>query len=133
MSRFIDMAQVLTGQRRKRLGFRSLLIPSLCGFVLLRLERLLPPRREALLRLVRHLKQKHSLRFSPVSGHLLLRAMIKLLLESSRERILREVGASQARLTRAKRRPLRTQRLIYISILESFVKRFYGNSSKMYY
>ena len=42
-------------------------------------------------------------------------------------------GASQARLTRAKRRPLRIQRLIYISILESFVKRFYGNRSKMYY
>ena len=42
-------------------------------------------------------------------------------------------GASQARLTRAKRRPLRMQRLIDISILESFVKRFYGNRSKMYY
>lgn len=76
MSQFIDIAQVLTGQRRKRLGFRLLLTPSLCGFVLLRLERLLPPRREALLRLVKHLKHRHSLRFSPLSGHLLPRAII---------------------------------------------------------
>ena len=50
-----------------------------------------------------------------------------LLLESG-EIIISRSGTSQARLTRAKRRPLRTQRLIYISILESFVKRFYGNS-----
>ena len=51
-------------------------MPSLCGLVLLRLERLLPPRRDALFRLVRHLKQKHSLRLNPVSGHLLPRAII---------------------------------------------------------
>ena len=52
-----------------------------------------------------------------------------LLLESG-EIIISRSGASQARLTRAKRWPLRLQKLIYISILESFVKRFYGNCSK---
>mgnify|MGYP001685421725 CR=1 FL=1 len=58
---------------------------------------------------------------------------IKLLLESGGEIHSPRSGASQAWWLQAKRRPLRMQRLIYISILESFVKRFYGNRSKMYY
>ena len=42
-------------------------------------------------------------------------------------------GVSQAQWLWVKRRPLRTQRLIYISIIEPAVKRFYENCSKMYY
>lgn len=51
----------------------------MCGLVLLRLERLLPPRRAAFFRFVEHLKHQQFLRFSPVSGQLLLRTMILLL------------------------------------------------------
>lgn len=76
MSQFIDLAQVNGAGYRKRLGLRLLLIPSLCGLVLLRLERLLPPRRAALLRLVEHLKHQQVLRDRPVVGRLLLRAII---------------------------------------------------------
>lgn len=76
MSQFIDVAQVGDAGYRKRLGLRLLFIPSLCGLVLLRLERLLPPRKVALLRLVEHLKHQQVLRDRPVVGQLLLRAMI---------------------------------------------------------
>gem|GEM_PF-5518705 len=52
-----------------------------------------------------------------------------LLLESG-EIIISQSGASQAQWLWAKRRPLRMQRLIYISILESFVKQLYENRSR---
>lgn len=56
-----------------------------------------------------------------------------LLLESG-EIIISQSGASQAWWLWAKRWPLRLQKLmLYISILESFVKQFYENHSKMYY
>ena len=63
-------------QRRKRLGLRLLLIPSLCGFVLFRLDRLSPLRKCALLRFVVHLKHGQILLENPVIEQLLLRAMV---------------------------------------------------------
>ena len=63
------------------------------------------------------------------AGHALLGATGShhiLLLESG-EIIISRSGASQAQWLWAKRWPLRLQRLIYISIIELEVKRFYGN------
>lgn len=59
---------------------------------------------------------------------------IKLLLESSRERILCEVERLKPDSSRQNANLCWLQKLIYISsILESFVKQFYENCSKMYY
>lgn len=59
---------------------------------------------------------------------------IKLLLESGRERILCEVERLKPDSSRQNANLCWLQKLIYISsILESFVKQFYENCSKMYY